>query len=1012
MRRRMFKQRWMISALAVILLTLVGSVPAAARTLVAGEPGVGGEEEATFRVVRSDLDGVVIEILAPAPVFQAVHGDAAHQQVEMAGFGRVLTGGAPRLPVKGLMVGVPPGAEISVRVVEMSEELVPGRYRVVAVPSLVADEPALLGGDVSEGDDLSGRWAVVEDAGIYGVDAFYPEEPVVLTDVGYIRHQRLARLEVYPLQANARSGEVMYHRRMVVEVRFAYPEGKERLQGMAVEEPDSFERMLGRTVVNYESARTWRDPAPVAGEFLDSGWEASLDPGYRIAVRETGLYEVTYAELGAAGLPTGVMTGTLQMYHHDQELAIHVEDENGDDVFGSGDHILFWGEAIEYPYAKYTADNIYWLTYGQAEGLRMGERDGAPNGEEVPQSFEERRHFEMSKYYWSPMPGDADDVDRWYWQGGFGGWQPLVHTIVVSDVVSTPVSPTIGTLFYGYTDYTDAPGADHHVEVVVNGDKVGDMWWDGIIASTAEFSITNLVSGTNEVRFNFPGDTVAGNSEITLLDWFEIGYDRAYRADGDQLQYRRAETGPCEFQVAGFSAMGVETYDVTDPYHVARVLGAQEVLSGTTYVVEFGADLAGPGEYWSGLPAKRMSPESIEQDTASDLRSTANGADYIMIAHGDFVVGTQALVDYYTTVKGWRVEVVDVRDVYDEFSGGVFYPGAIRAFLGYAFANWTPPAPSYVLLVGDGHYDYHRRLGSTNLEMYIPPYMAPVDFYEGERETDNRYVCFGGEQGEDACWPSMYIGRFPVNDTTELGTMVSRSVDYQASPAPGDWRMKTLFVSDDAEEGNNFYWYSDQIADYYLPQPYTAEKVYYNQVPEYDTAQEVRDAIVAAINEGRLLVSYVGHAADHWWAAEKLFRRDDEIPLLTNSEVWPIMLPMTCKEGRFAWYRSGLNGLSETLVRAQDKGAVASWAPSGLGVAVGHDYLEAGFFQAVFDHGIRRLGEATYEGKRNLWENGGGALGDLVETYYILGDPALQINTPNPRIYLPLVYRWYNPPRP
>jgi hypothetical protein len=274
-------------------------------------------------------------------------------------------------------------------------------------------------------------------------------------------------------------------------------------------------------------------------------------------------------------------------------------------------------------------------------------------------------------------------------------------------------------------------------------------------------------------------------------------------------------------------------------------------------------------------------------------------------------------------------------------------------------------------------------------------------------------VCFGGEQGEDACWPSMYIGRFPVNDTTELGTMVSRSVDYQASPAPGDWRLKITFVADNPDDdAGDFYWYSDQIADYYLPEVYTAEKVYYKQVPEYDTAQEVRDAIVAAINEGRLLVSYVGHAADYWWAGEKLFRREDEIPLLTNSEVWPIMLPMTCKEGRFAWYRSGLNGLSETIVRAANKGAVASWAPSGLGVAVGHDYLEAGFFEAVFDHGIRRLGEATYEGKRNLWENGGGALRDLVETYYILGDPALQINTPNPRIYLPLVYRFYNPPRP
>ena len=50
--------------------------------------------------------------------------------------------------------------------------------------------------------------------------------------------------------------------------------------------------------------------------------------------------------------------------------------------------------------------------------------------------------------------------------------------------------------------------------------------------------------------------------------------------------------------------------------------------------------------------------------------------------------------------------VVDIDDIYDEFSDGLFNPFAIRRFLRYAYNSWQQPAPTYVVLVGDAHYDY------------------------------------------------------------------------------------------------------------------------------------------------------------------------------------------------------------------------------------------------------------------------------------------------------------------
>jgi hypothetical protein len=103
------------------------------------------------------------------------------------------------------------------------------------------------------------------------------------------------------------------------------------------------------------------------------------------------------------------------------------------------------------------------------------------------------------------------------------------------------------------------------------------------------------------------------------------------------------------------------------------------------------------------------------------------------------------------------------------------------------------------------------------------------------------------------------------------------------------------------------------------------------------------------------------------------------------------MLPMTCQEGYYANPSSTFTSLSESLVRMTTGGAVASWAPTGWGVAVGHEYLQRGFLEAVYDQGVARLGDATNAGKLYLWNEANGLYRDLIDTYVLLGDPALAL---------------------
>ena len=169
-------------------------------------------------------------------------------------------------------------------------------------------------------------------------------------------------------------------------------------------------------------------------------------------------------------------------------------------------------------------------------------------------------------------------------------------------------------------------------------------------------------------------------------------------------------------------------------------------------------------------------PVSLEADTPSNLRDATHGADYLIITHADFAGALLPLVAHRRG-QGLRVVVVDVQDVYDEFSAGRLDPEAIRSFIAYASAQWSKPAPSYVLLVGDGSYDFlgYSGYGSRN---YIPPYLQMVNPIWGETAADNRYAML-----DDDLLPDLMLGRLPVSSPAEAAIVVQKIVDYAALPS-------------------------------------------------------------------------------------------------------------------------------------------------------------------------------------------------------------------------------------
>ena len=131
---------------------------------------------------------------------------------------------------------------------------------------------------------------------------------------------------------------------------------------------------------------------------------------------------------------------------------------------------------------------------------------------------------------------------------------------------------------------------------------------------------------------------------------------------------------------------------------------------------------------------------------------------------------------------------VDIEDVYDEFSGGLVDPMAIRSFVNYAVDNWDP-APWFICLVGDGTHDYKNNTGTSHPN-WMPAYQEGISMF------DEWYVRVEGE----GRIPDLAIGRLPVQSATEAEGVVDKLISYDSDPEVGPWQSRVLLVADGSAE--------------------------------------------------------------------------------------------------------------------------------------------------------------------------------------------------------------------
>jgi len=688
----------------------------------------------------------------------------------------------------------------------------------------------------------------------------------------------------------------------------------------------------------------------------------------KLHVLEDGIYELHQADLEAAVLGWGDFDPTrLQLLYRGHEQPLWVEGQGHDLT------LRFYGRASE---SRYSAENVYWLQLSSGSGLRMAERRvTAAKGVEVNavQSYTATVRAEENRLY-SPLVAEGD---HWFWALLAA---PVSQTFTVT---LSALAPGPGRLrVEAWASTTGPPDPDHHLRLYFNGQPVADETWDGMVRHTLEAALSPalLSEGPNIVTLEAPGDTGVDADKVSL-DWIEVSYPRRFVAVADRLSF---ESSGGLHRLTGFSPTAalssavsgrpsVVVFDVTHPDESVLVADVVQEPSGEGTTVAFWGE---PGHRYLAVgPTGFQRPTRITRVSAGpDLRAPENQADYVAIAHPDLMDALQPLLRW-REAQGLKVVAVPVEAVYDQFNCGLPEPEAIRAFLRHAVESWQKPAPQYVLLVGDATYDPRGYLAPPGANL-VPTFLVPTVF-GGETASDTALVRL-----DDDPWPDMAIGRVPARTPQQVQTWVTKTLAYERSAAQGPWQRRVIMVADGQDE---LFRSQSQDLVAHLPPEYEVIEFY----PE-PGAPDANQQLKQLMNQGSLLVNYIGHGSIDKWGQDLIFTTDD-VGALSNGNRLPVVLNMTCLTGLFTHPR--LDSMAEVLLWAEGGGAVAVLAPTSLTLPGDQSFFNQALFQALLHERIPILGPAIVQAKRQTPADSAESR-DVVETFTLFGDPALRLALP------------------
>lgn len=902
--------------------------------------------------------------------------------------------GKPLLPARFYNIGLPYNSNAKVVILESEREVIKDKF-IISTPDS-ANQPV---------NKLN------YDEEVYGVNIFYPVESALINSQSIYRFIKTASIQISPFQFNPVERTLIFNKSLKVKIDY---QKDLLLKANIISSDDKLTKEFIRTnLINSNQAINFtgsiqKSLSKIQGEY----WYNPNKNYYKIYLAKEGVYRLTYNFLSLAGVPMqNLYLSKIQIFNNGIEIPLYIHDTNNNNLFDNDDYCEFVGlppSPSPNSYLNiYNTKNIYWFSY---EADSAGKRYNSVNG--FPTTWTNSYsatpftiHYEEDKIFERLGHAPDDKRDYWFWGKTSGLNGELLNAFAAEfpspkNLSSSATSLKIRVNLQGMTTETCLT-PDHRIKFALTSQPIGEFTFDGPNTATFETTVNFSQVGifpTNNMQVNAYGDIPvnpcspsSSKYDEVRVNWFEIEYLRDHRADANNFFFEAPS------DANGITRFGVFNW-LRDNMRIlipgkSSVITNPQITNDIYKMVLFVDNVSEKQKYYCVAEDYSVLPDSIRKTENSNLRSTTNGADLIIISHPNFLSAAERLKNYRLTnfpdtlVSNPRVEIVNINDIYNEFSYGLLNPYAIKDFVSYAFNNWQTPAPAYVVLLGDMSYDYRSLIPGSRPD-FIPsiPYHARV---YGQAASDNSFVAVAGDDFK----PDLAIGRLSCETLDEANILVDKIINY-----PNDngkkWKQNVMLISSGADEADeNLLGFNESnfVLDrnYLIPNGISSNKIFRYPNPLYPDQFQYKGEgpeIRAGFNEGAVIANYYGHGGGYQW--DLVFNNDD-IYQLNNQGRLPFISSVTCYTAHF----DNQDVFGEQFNKVPGKGSIAFFGSSGLTFWTIGKYFNEIMFGQIFNSKKRIIGKAIQSAKNILPE--GGYYSDQLSLLTLLGDPLLELAIPS-----------------
>ncbi|MBS3944536.1 MAG: type IX secretion system sortase PorU [Melioribacter sp.] len=943
-----------------------------------------------IRILSSSSSSLVIE-------YRPVYSDTTFQLINGENYIRFkipgtyienfLQTGRTQRPVRELNIGVPSEFGNTIQIISSEYSALPGKY--IFNPEFEIDSLSFIT-----------RYNTVS-----GIQDELPKDLVEFGEYGLIRSLPVQSIKIYPVQSD--NNQVKIYKRIVFSISFGRSSGETEL---------ITENYLEGSVINWDVAKRWGVKSNI--QLAKTSSTLASGTWYRFEAPDEGIYRIERTFLqnlgadvnnldprtikiysnGGYNLPEDYTTSTNRVF---QEIAISVVGES-DGKFDLGDYILFYGRGPEFweyntAYRRimrekhsYSKKNFYWLTFGGTTGKRITEK---------PSLNQSGFHQQPFSFAYRSLDKDTINIGksgRGYYGDEFGQSTPsrTYLTTLNGILPSTRINYKF-RMINASSDYVPLRIDESNLQIYTGnifGFGTNKYSYGQDLEGNASFA-GSLSDERSNLRFTISSTTP---STKVYMDYFEIEYRRRLSAVNDNyILFSKDTTAVIQYTLLNFSNSSIFVYDVTDYAKIKLVTGTS--ISGGQVTFQAQETLNKVSKYLAVNQNAFKSPSNGAAVTINDIRANKSGTELVIISHKDLRAQVERYAAYRSSQSPYKIttSVYYVDDIFNEFSAGMIDPTAIRDFLKFAYDNWQTK-PFYILFFGDGDYDY---LNIEKLNRNLVPTYQTVESLDkiSSYPTDDYFARVSGKDLRI----DLSIGRLNVQRLSEAEIVVDKIVKYENNLEKGLWRSTITLVADDGpqevgfDDGSIHTSQTENLSNRRIPKFFDQNKIYLAAYPTVISGlgrrkPDVNKAIIDAVNNGTLILNFIGHGNPNVWTHENVFEKASSIPQLKNDHYF-FLTAATCDFGKYD--DPTQQSSTELMINMKDAGAIGAFTAARVVYSSANAQLNDSLYTYLLGNRDinnlpQRIGRAYFLAKQFRTEEND-------EKFHLYGDPTIRLAQPS-----------------